>query len=135
MNRPGDMRGLRHVALKVANFEACERFYVELLGMRVEWRPDADNVYLSSGSDNLALHRAAEREAQPASTLDHIGFIIGAAESVDRWYAYLQDQQVPLDNPPKTHRDGARSFYCRDPEGNTVQMLYHPPLALQEEVA
>jgi hypothetical protein len=30
---------------------------------------------------------------------------------------------------PRTHRDGARSFYCRDPEGNLVQMIYHPPIA------
>ena len=33
------------------------RFYVDLLGFEIEWEPDADNVYLSSGHDNLALHR------------------------------------------------------------------------------
>ena len=42
------------------------RFYVDLLGFAVEWEPDADNVYLSSGIDNLALHRAAERESVAA---------------------------------------------------------------------
>jgi hypothetical protein len=30
---------------------------------------------------------------------------------------------------PRSHRDGARSFYCLDPAGNTVQMIFHPPLA------
>ena len=25
---------------------------------------------------------------------------------------------------PKTHRDGARSLYCADPDGNTVQFIY-----------
>ena len=29
-----------------------------LLGFAVEWEPDPDNVYLTSGCDNLALHRA-----------------------------------------------------------------------------
>ena len=130
MNKPGDMRGLHHVALNVADLEACERFYVDVLGMRVEWRPDADNVYLSSGSDNLALHRDAAATHR-SSPLDHIGFVIGTPEAVDRWYAYLHDRQVPVSKPPKTHRDGARSFYCQDPDGNTVQMLYHPPLAVQ----
>ena len=43
MKRPEATAGLRHVALNVKNLEACERFYVELLGMQVEWRPDADN--------------------------------------------------------------------------------------------
>ena len=28
--------------------------------MKIVWRPDADNLYLSSGSDNLALHRAPQ---------------------------------------------------------------------------
>ena len=35
-----------------------KRFYVDLLGFAVEWEPIADNVYLSSGIDNLALHRS-----------------------------------------------------------------------------
>jgi hypothetical protein len=29
---------------------------------------------------------------------------------------------------PRTHRDGARSFYCLDPSGNKVQILFHPPI-------
>jgi predicted enzyme related to lactoylglutathione lyase len=36
---------------------------------------------------------------------------------------------VAILKEPKSHRDGARSFYCRDPDGNTVQLIYHPPLA------
>ena len=52
-----------------------ERFYVERLGYRVEWRPDPENVYLTSGEDSLALH------AEPALTggethLDHIGILV-----------------------------------------------------------
>ena len=57
MNRPPATIGMRHVALFVPDLEACEHFYVDLLGMKVEWRPDPDNVYLTSGQDNLALHR------------------------------------------------------------------------------
>ena len=37
-----------------------KRFYVDVLGFAVEWEPDPDNVYLTSGRDNLALHRAAD---------------------------------------------------------------------------
>ena len=37
---------MRHVALFVTDLEASEAFYVDLLGMTVEWRPDDDNVYL-----------------------------------------------------------------------------------------
>ncbi|MFT4677497.1 MAG: catechol 2,3-dioxygenase-like lactoylglutathione lyase family enzyme, partial [Candidatus Azotimanducaceae bacterium] len=57
MKRPGATSGLRHVALFVHDLEASEHFFVELMGMAVEWRPDPDNVYLTSSNDNLALHR------------------------------------------------------------------------------
>jgi catechol 2,3-dioxygenase-like lactoylglutathione lyase family enzyme len=119
-----------HVALNVREMEACERFYVELLGMSVEWRPDEDNLYLTSGPDNLALHRAlpGERNEQ-AQRLDHIGFFLASPEEVDRWFDYLTQQGVKMRTGPRTHRDGARSFYCYDPDGTQVQIIYHPPVA------
>jgi catechol 2,3-dioxygenase-like lactoylglutathione lyase family enzyme len=98
--------------------------------MRVEWRPDSDNVYLTGGTDNLALHRApAGAEPGPAQRLDHIGFVLREMEEVDTWHAFLKANGVAIVKEPRTHRDGARSFYCRDPDGNTVQLIYHPPLA------
>src|SRR5688572_16744972 len=126
--RPAKSPSLRHVALKVRSLEACERFYVDLLGMAVEWRPDADNVYLTGGQDNLALHRAAEPKSGQ-QCLDHIGFVLATMEAVDQWYNFLRSRGAEIAAAPKTHRDGARSFYIRDPDGNTVQMIYHPPLA------
>src|ERR1019366_8277241 len=57
MNRPTHA-GLRHLALNARQLELMKQFYVDVLGFGVEWEPDADNVYLSSGIDNLALHRS-----------------------------------------------------------------------------
>lgn len=130
MKRPEPTLGLRHVALQVRELEACERFYVELLGMRVEWRPDPDNVYLTGGRDNLALHRIPGPHAPSGQQrLDHIGFLLREIGQVDAWHAFLQQHGVAIVKPPRTHRDGARSFYCLDPDGNTVQIIFHPPLA------
>ena len=127
-SRPRALTGLRHVALCVRHFEATERFYAELLGMCVEWRPDADNCYLTSGNDNLALHRASGEPAPAGQRLDHIGFIAARPADVDGWHTFLAAAGVPIVAAPKTHRDGARSFYCQDPEGTTVQIIHHPPL-------
>ena len=132
MDRPTHA-GLRHLALNVRELDAMKRFYVDLLGFAVEWQPDPDNIYLSSGIDNLALHRATEvagqeREARP-SPLDHLGLIVKTADDVDRWAAFLESRGVALDAKPKTHRDGARSCYFRDPDGNHVQIIHHPPIS------
>src|SRR5262245_31116173 len=135
MDRPTHA-GLRHLALNVHDLAAMKRFYVELLGFAVEWEPDPDNVYLSSGLDNLALHRSTsltEGSATPAgdgvSPLDHLGLIVRAADDVDRWASFLEGHGVTIDAKPRTHRDGARSCYFRDPDGNRVQIIHHPPIA------
>jgi hypothetical protein len=41
----------------------------------------------------------------------------------------LAENGVKMHNQAKTHRDGARSFYCSDPEGVVVQVIFHPPLS------
>lgn len=123
------MAGMHHVALHARDFDATVAFYRDLMGMRIEWQPDADNVYLTSGTDNLAIHRAAGAVVAAGQRLDHIGFIVDAPDHVDRWHRYLAVNGVAADGLPRTHRDGARSFYCRDPEGTTVQIIFHPPLA------
>ena len=123
------MAGLRHVALHARHFDATLAFYERIMGMCVEWRPDADNVYLTSGVDNLAIHRAAGAAASSGQQLDHIGFTVDRAADVDQWYDYLRSRGVAVRDAPRNHRDGARSFYCEDPEGITVQIIHHPPLS------
>src|SRR5436190_14377616 len=129
MERPTHA-GLRHLALNVRDMAAMKRFYVDLLGFVVEWEPDPDNVYLSSGIDNLALHRAPSTslgagKPSEGGALDHLGLIVRAPEDVDAWADFLTGKGVALAVPPKTHRDGARSFYFKDPDGNAVQIIHH----------
>lgn len=128
MQKPKPTQGLRHVALFVKNFEQCAAFYTELVGMKVDWRPDNDNLYLTSaGNDNLALHRApADFTPSPHQHLDHIGFFLNEREQVDEWYEFLKTHHVLIKALPKDHRDGTRSFYCADPDGNAVQFIYYP---------
>ena len=125
MQKPNPHAGLRHVALYSSNLAECTHFYTELLGLKIVWQPDADNIYLSSGTDNFALHRApADFVATKQQRLDHIGFFLNKREDVDTWHEYLSANNVTIKAPPKDHRDGTRSFYCADPDGNVVQMIY-----------
>ena len=38
----------------------------------------------------------------------------------------LRARGVTLAHEPRTHRDGSVSCYCRDPDGNLVQILWLP---------
>ena len=131
--------GLRHAALYVRDPQASKAFYEKVLGMTVEWEPDADNVYLTSGGqDNLAIHRRADEAAPagsdefgygPAQRLDHLGFALPTIESVDAWYERVKGHGAKILRDVKTHRDGARSFYFSDLDGTIIQVIYHPPIA------
>lgn len=126
--QPGGMLGIRHVALFVKDLETCVRFYVDIMGMHIEWQPDADNVYLTNHGDVFALHRV-DYDPLPQQRLDHIGFVLKTLKDVDRWYEYFIAQGVKITEAPKTHRDGSRGFYCLDAVGHLLELIYHPPIA------
>ena len=74
------------------------------------------------------MHRAKQSLPLTQQRLDHIGFILLDAEAVDEWYEFFKQNDVKMKTQPRVHRDGAKSFYCYDPDGNSVQMIYYPPL-------
>ena len=121
--------GLRHLALRVRDPQASKRFYQQFFEMAVVWEPDPDNVYLSSGVDNLALHR---HPVEGPGALDHLGFIVDSREEVDRLATRFRRGGVALAEEPRDHRDGSRSFYCLDPDGLRIQILYEPTLSGQK---
>src|SRR5579859_3370225 len=98
--------------------------------MRVVWQPDPDTAYLSSGCDNLALHRgdSGDRSHQ---ALDHLGFIIGTIAEVEAAHAWAKANGLNIAKPLAHHRDGSVSFYVRDPDANVIQLLYEPTLSSQ----
>jgi catechol 2,3-dioxygenase-like lactoylglutathione lyase family enzyme len=126
------MIGLRHAALYVSDVDRSVAFYQQVFGMALEWRPDPDNAYLTSGTDNLALHALPGGQSPHGTqTLDHIGFMVRQAGDVDRWAEHVTRLGHPLEELPRTHRDGARSFYFRDPDRILIQVIHHPPIAGQ----
>ncbi len=118
------MLGLRHLALKVQDIRRSLEFYTRILGMKVDWHPDERNVYLTHGTDNLALHQVAEPAG--AGTLDHFGFLVAQPEEIDEWALRLKNLGVRLVQEPRNHRDGSRSIYFRDPDENLIQILFYP---------
>ena len=133
MGRITGLKGMRHVALKVKNVAQSKTFYQEILGMDVVWEPDAENVYLSSGCDNIAIHAVSANFAASVEEkqLDHLGFIVESTERVKELEQEFIAKGVRIVYPFKAHRDGSASFYCADPDGIVIQMLYEPHLSMQ----
>jgi catechol 2,3-dioxygenase-like lactoylglutathione lyase family enzyme len=127
-------RGLRHLALNVKDVVDASNFYQRVFGMRIVWQPDVDNAYLSSGCDNLALHRGPAGDLT-AQSLDHLGFISPSIEALEEGYQWAQENRLDIAHPLRRHRDGSVSYYLRDPDGNVIQVLYEPsisPLSVKE---
>ena len=119
--------GIRHIALKIKNFEQCLQFYTDVFGMKIDWQPDNKNVYLTNGLDNLALHLNENlQDDNSQNRLDHFGIMLQKNEDVDYWYSYIQSKNVKIHKQINSHRDGSRSFYCCDPDGNVIQVIWHP---------
>lgn len=128
LTKPNGMLGIRHVALFVKELDIAIDFYTRIMGMRIEWQPDADNVYLTNEGDVFALHRV-DYAPQAQQRLDHIGFVLKTSEDVDNWYAYFVNCGVKITESPKTHRDGSHGFYCLDAVGHLLEIIYHSPIS------
>ena len=124
---------MRHIALKVRDVARSKNFYRDILGMDIVWEPDPQNAYLSSGCDNIALHEVPRHFATGAAEqqLDHLGFIVETIERVKELEETFRARGVTIVHPFKLHRDGSASFYCADPDGIVIQMLYEPKLSAQ----
>mgnify|MGYP001366821408 FL=1 len=121
--------GIKHVALKVKNFDNCLKFYTDILGMDIDWQPDDNNVYLSNGKDNLALHKDSNLDLSSKNNrLDHYGIMLKTKDDVDYWFNFIKSHDVEIFKDIKNHRDGSRSFYCYDPDKNILQIMWHPTL-------
>lgn len=128
--RPSRLNGLRHLALLVEDLEACERFYVDILGMSVLNRAHEDLVYLTCGNDNLSLGRGYAEPNGPQA-MDHFGFVVDSLDDLHAWHKYLSEQGVTMLDTPFAHGDGTWSFHVLDPAGNKVQPIYHPAVSGQ----
>jgi len=122
-----------HLSLRVSDLDASEKFYIEILGMRPVWRSEGEIAFLECGNDDLALIQIPKEEvqafrqrAQSSQSLHHFGFRVRSKDGVDQLAEEMKARGVVIDDGPRDHRDGSRSFYFRDPDGNYVQILWDP---------
>ena len=130
---PLRLERMGHLSLRVSDLDASEKFYIEILGMRPVWRSEGEIAFLECGNDDLALIQIPKEEvqafrqcAQSSRSLHHFGFRVRSKDGVDQLAEELKARGIVIDDGPRDHRDGSRSFYFRDPDDNYVQILWDP---------
>ena len=121
---------LDHLVLTTNNEEACVRFYVELLGMRLETFAQGRKAFVF-GNQKINLHiRGKEFEPKaylPTPVALDLCFI--TTRTLDEVMATFHTHGIDIVEGPgaRTGATGAiRSVYIRDPDLNLIEIAVYP---------
>ena len=112
--------------LYVDDLDAAERFYGDVLGLELDSRKDGLFVFFKCGAGMLLLFepRAASAgrnvPAHGAQGPGHVCFAVAERDLGD-WQERLQAAGVAIEQEVGWPR-GGRSFYFRDPAGNSLEL-------------
>lgn len=112
--------------LYASDLDAAERFYRDLLGLELDSRKDGIFVFFKCGEGMLLLFDPAaamsSRGVPPHGTkgAGHVCFAVAEAE-LDGWRERLEAAAVAIEQEMSWPR-GGRSFYFRDPAGNSLEL-------------
>lgn len=123
--------GILETALYVADLDAAERFYGEVLGMKRIARAEGRHVFFACGDGVLLLFNPEETvrpSANPdmpvpthgASGPGHACFRVKPVD-LDAWRGHLEEAGIAIEADFRWP-NGARSIYFRDPDGNSLEM-------------
>ena len=130
-SRPGAVRALGEMALRVTDLAGMKHFYQKVLGLE-PLKETGSGVLLRIGqgygghTQVLGLFDRETPVGPERTTLDHIAFTI-APEDYEAERNRLENE-FGLDVEARMHHwAGWRSLYFRDPEGNLVELVCSDP--------
>lgn len=119
--------GLNHISVLVADLELSLAFYRDTLGLSVIARPELgfDGAWLALGA-GVDLHLlvlpnpdSANERPEHAGRDRHIALVVADLD--------LAKTRLITHNIPFTlSRSGRASLFCRDPDGNGVELMLLP---------
>lgn len=112
--------------LYVDDLDAAERFYGGVLGLELDSKRDGLFVFFKCGEGMLLLFEPGAASvgrsvpAHGAHGPGHLCFAVSEA-TLDGWKAKLAAAEVVIEQEADWPR-GGRSFYFRDPAGNSLEL-------------
>jgi catechol-2,3-dioxygenase len=131
------LKGIGHVLLRVADQEASKRFYRDVLGFAIsEEDPEHGGVFMTLGDSfhtlDIGQHPNPEIASRPQRGqigLGHIAFKVASYAALRDAYTHLLTHGVEIQRA--TNHVNQRSIYFSDPDGNTLEIYYELPCALE----
>ena len=123
---------LDYVRLLVTNFDACFRFYQDVMGFKVTWGEEGSGYGSFSVGEETALalfQRQVMAEVigttdlpVEAASQDRMVLIFGV-DNLDATVGKLRERGARFVTEPKDHPDwGIRTAHLRDPDGNLIEI-------------
>lgn len=123
---------LTHIRLLVNNFEACFRFYRDVMHFTVQWgAPNSDYADFGVGADTtLALFKHSEMAAvihtnqlPDGDALQDRVMLIFEVANLEAAVAELGERRARFVTAIEDHPDwGIRTVYLRDPDGTLIEL-------------
>lgn len=121
---------LGHIVLNVANLKKSERFYRDVLGLKISARNrDTQMTFMSYGREHhdLALQALPKGvkhvSGKGAPKLHHFCIYVDSNDVIDNIYPVLKRRNISIVSGPETLIvAGNRSISFLDPDGNRVEI-------------
>ncbi len=125
--------GLRHAAIISRDLKRSLDFYCGVLGFEAYHVTDPDWAMVSLSGTTLSFLRVPAStpvlspSQSPTFHPSHLGFTVQSPSAVDLARGKLVDSgHAPA--PASRHRDGSYGFYCMDPDGNQLEIIFIPAI-------
>ncbi|MCX8111768.1 MAG: VOC family protein [Bacteroidia bacterium] len=124
-SKPASLSHIKETCLYVQDTQRTRHFYEKKLGLTCVAEKPGCFVFFQVGPDMLlcfvASFSARNSELPPhwAQGAQHIAF---ECSDYEGWKAYVQAQGIPIEREA-TWRHGRRSFYFRDPDGHSIEVV------------
>ena len=130
------LKEIGHVLLRVLDLGRSRKFYSEVLGFRVlEEDPEHGGTFMALPGQSHSIDLfpvqdagAAERQTPGVRGLGHIAFRVESEAALKDAYATLQEHDVQILRT--IDHVSQKSIYFHDPDGNTLEIYYELPDAL-----
>lgn len=119
-----------HVTLVVKDLEQSRQFYVDLLGMEEQDRPNFSfagswfqagptQIHLILEHDDSGPAGNSDKRTDTQSRTHHFAFVVEDAVAAEK---VLREAGADLVGPVKSRPDGAAQVFVRDPDGYVVEL-------------